>query len=405
MLTRRAALAGTTTALATLARPALIRAQSSAPIRVGEINSYASQADFAVPYRRGWEMALEMVNDRGGVQGRKLEFVARDDGGRPQDAIRIAGELINDEKVDLLAGGFLSNVGLAISAFALQNKKLYVAGEPLSDALVWEKGNRYTYRVRPSTYMLAAMLVEQAAALPAKTWVTVAPNYEFGQSAVKWFKQLLSARRPDVRFVGEQWPALGQINAGAVVAALGDPKPDAIFNAMFGPDLNAFVRQGNTRGLFENRAVVSMLTGEPEYLDTLGDETPLGWIVTGYPWSVSDEPNNKQFVRDYMDKWHDSPRNGSVIGVALVNAIMSGILKSGGTDTEAMADGFADATFNSPFGIVRFRAIDHQSTLGAYVGRLAKAGNRGGMVDWKYIDGASVMPTDAEVRQLRPNTP
>ena len=126
MLTRRAVLAGT----ATLATPALLRAQSTAPIRVGEINSYSTQPEFTQPYRRGWEMALAIVNDRGGLEGRKLEFVSRDDAGRPENAVRIAGELINDEKVDLLAGGFLSNVGLAISAYALQAKKVYVAGEP-----------------------------------------------------------------------------------------------------------------------------------------------------------------------------------------------------------------------------------------------------------------------------------
>ncbi len=399
-LTRRTILAAAGTA--PLARPALLRAQSSAPIRIGEINSYATQPGFTEPYRKGWELALARVNDLGGVDGRKLEIVSRDDGGTPENAVRLAAELVNDQKVDLLAGGYLSNVGLAISAYALQAKKLYVAGEPLTDALTWAKGNRYTYRIRPSTFMQAAMLVETAAALPAKSYVTVAPNYEYGQSAVKWFKQLLSARRPDVTFVGEQWPALGHIDAGAVAGALAQPAPDAIFNALFGPDLLAFVRQGNSRSLFDKRTVVSLLTGEPEYLDPLGDETPVGWVVTGYPWSVSDEPSNKQFVLDYTQRYNEPPRMGSVVGSALVSAIVSGILKSGGTDTEKMADGFGDASFTTAFGLCKFRAIDHQSTLGTYVGRLAKQDGRGGMVDWRYIDGASVMPTDAEVRQLRP---
>ena len=84
---------------------------------------------------------------------------------------------------------------------------------PSSDALVWSQGNKWTYRLRPSTYMLAAMLTEAAAKLPARRWVTVAPNYEYGQSAVKWFKQLMSARQPDIQWVGEQWPALGRIDA------------------------------------------------------------------------------------------------------------------------------------------------------------------------------------------------
>ena len=292
-VTRRAALA----AAGTLALPGILRAQSSIPIRIGEINSYTGQPAFTLPYRNGWQLALEQANAAGGVLGRKLEIISRDDAGRPQDAVRVAGELLSDQKVDLLAGTFLSNVGLAVSDVALQNKRLFVGGEPLSDALVWERGNRYTFRLRPSTYMQAAMLVEDAAKLPAKRWVTVAPNYEYGQSAVKWFKQLLQAKRPDVEFVGEQWPALGRIDAGATVQALGQPRPDAIFNVTFGADLTNFVRQGNTRGLFEKRSVVSMLTGEPEYLDPLGDETPEGWIVTGYPGAPQLRPVLPREVR------------------------------------------------------------------------------------------------------------
>jgi branched-chain amino acid transport system substrate-binding protein len=399
-LTRRTLLAAA--APAALARPALVRAQSleGAPIRIGEINSYSTQPAFTEPYRKGWQMGVAHVNDLGGLNGRKLAIISRDDAGRPETAVRLAAELVADQKVDLLAGGFLSEVGLAISAYALQNKKLYVAGEPLTDALTWEKGNRYTYRVRPSVFMLVAMLIPAAAASPAKAWVTVAPDNDYGRAAVKWFRQLLSAKRPDVRFVGEQWPAPGHVDTSAVAGALGQPAPDGIFNALFGDDLLGLVR--NAHGLFDNRIVVSLLTGDPEYLNPLGGETQVGWYITGYPWSFSDEPSNKQFVLDYMQRYHEPPTMGSVVGSALVSAIASGILKTGNTEPEAMADGFADATFTSPFGLCRLRAIDHQSTLGSYVGRLAKQGDKGGMVDWRYVDGASVLPPDDVVRTLRP---
>ncbi len=249
---------------AALAAPSIVRAQGTQPIRVGEINSYTGQPEFTLPYRNGWMLALEQVNGSGGVLGRKLEFVSRDDAGRPQDAVRAAGELLGDTKVDLLAGTYLSNVALAVSDVARENKRLFVAGEPLTDALIWDRGNPYTFRLRPCTYEQARILAEPAAGLRAKRWATVAPNYEYGQSAVKWFRQMLQARQPDVQFVGEQWPALGHLDAGATVAALEAMQPDAIFNVLFGADLTNFVRQGNTRGLWEKRAVVSMLTGEPE---------------------------------------------------------------------------------------------------------------------------------------------
>ncbi len=397
---RRRELLGT--AAATLAAPSIVRAQGTAPIRIGEVNSYTAVPAFTLPYRNGWQLALDEVNEKGGVLGRKLEIISRDDAGKPQDAVRLAGELLSAEKVDLLAGGFLSNVGLALSDFAKRNKRLYVAGEPLADALVWADGNRYTYRLRPSTYMQSAMLVPDAAKLGAKRWATIAPNYEYGQSAVKWFQQLLKAKQPDAEFVEAQWPALGHIDAAATVEALARAKPDAIFNVTFGADLTNFVRQGNTRGLFDGRSVVSLLTGEPEYLAPLGDETPAGWIVTGYPVAADDAPANKAFIAAYQARWKALPRMGSVVGYALVHSIVAGIAKSGSIDSETMATGFGGARFETPIGPAMWREIDHQSTMGGFVGKLAVQDGHGVMVDWRYVDGASVLPPDAEVRKLRP---
>ncbi|MBU6498370.1 MAG: ABC transporter substrate-binding protein [Rhodospirillales bacterium] len=397
-ITRRTLL---TASAATLAAPAIVRAQGSAPIRIGEINSYTAVPAFTVPYRNGWQLAVEQVNAAGGVLGRKIEVISRDDAGKPPDAIRLAGELINDQKVDLLAGGFLSNIGLALGDFAAHQKKLYVAGEPLTDALVWQDGNRYTYRLRPSTYMQAAMLIADAAKLGAKRWVTVAPNYEYGTSAVKWFKKLLAEKQPGVQFVGDQLPALGKIDAGATVAALAEAKPDAIFNVTFGADLTNFVRQGNTRGLFEGRHVVSVLTGEPEYLAPLGAEAPSGWIVTGYPVDSVKDAANLKFINDYKAKFKEMPKMGSVVGHALITSIVAGIAKSGSTDSEKMADGFAGASFATPFGQCMWRALDHQSTMGTFVGRTAVKDGHGEMVDWRYVDGASALPSDAEVKALR----
>ncbi|WP_158742234.1 ABC transporter substrate-binding protein [Acidisphaera sp. L21] len=398
-VTRRALLAGTA---ATLAAPALVRAQGSGVLRVGEVNSYTAQPAFTLPYRNGWQLAVAQVNAAGGVLGRKLEVLSRDDAGQPQNATRLAGELLGDNHADLLAGGFLSNVGLALSDYALQNKALYVAGEPLADALVWEKGNPNTFRLRPDTYMQVAMLMQEAAKLPAKRWVTVAPNYEYGQSCVKWFKQMMAKVRPDVTVVAEQWPALGKLDAGPTVAALEQAKPEGIFNVLFGGDLTAFVRAANTRGLFEGRSVVSVLTGEPEYLDPLGDEAPEGWLVTGYPWDQLKTPDNTKFVEDYRAMFKEPPRMGSVVGYTLIHAIVAGVARAGATDLPALIKGFAGAQFDTPFGSANFRSIDHQSTLGAFVGSTALVGGKGAMKDWHYVDGATVMPTDDFVRNVRP---
>ena len=372
------------------------------PIKIGEINSYSSMPQFTTPYRQGWQLAVEEINAAGGLLGRKVEVIARDDAGKPEEALRHAVELTSNEKVDVLAGGYLSNVGLALADHALRNRRLYLASEPLTDAIVWDKGNRYTFRLRPSTYMQAAMLVEEAAKMPAKRWATIAPNYEYGQSAVASFKELLKAKRPDVEFVAEQWPALGKLEAGTTLQAVMQAKPDAIFNVTFGADLAKLVREGNQRNVFPKTPVVSVLSGEPEYLDVLKDETPRGWIVTGYPWDQIDSREHASFAANYYRKFKENPKVGSVVGYATMQAIFAAIKKAKSTDNEKLVLAMRGLRFSTPFGPAEFRAIDQQSTMGAYVGKLDLRGGLGTMVQWRYADGKAYLPNDAYVKARRP---
>ncbi len=385
-----------------LAFSALAVSAQGVPIRIGEVNSYSTIPQFTQPYRQGWQLAVEEVNAAGGLLGRKIEVIARDDAGRPEEALRHAVELTAKEKVDVLAGGFLSNVGLALADHAAKNRRLFVASEPLTDAIVWDKGNRYTFRLRASTYMQAAMLVEEAAKLPAKRWATIAPNYEYGQSAVASFKELLKAKRPDVEFVAEQWPALGKIDAGSALTAVMANRPDAIFNVTFAADLAKLVREGNQRGVFPRVPVVSMLSGEPEYLDVLKDETPKGWIVTGYPWDQIDTREHASFAANYYKRFNENPKLGSVVGYATMQAIFEAIRKAKTTDNEKLVTAMRGLKFSTPFGPAEFRAIDQQSTMGAYVGKLDQRGGKGTMVQWRYADGKNYLPTDAYVKARRP---
>jgi len=375
--------------------------QVGGTIRIGEINTYSKLTNFTIPYRNGWQLALEEINSSGGVLGKKIEVISRDDAGKPGNAVKIAEELVRRDKVVLLMGSYFSHVGLALTDFAKRNKLFYLAAEPLSDAVVWAKGNRYTFRLRPSTYMQAAMLAVEAAKNPAKRWATIAPNYAYGKDAVKSFEKVLKTKRPDVQFVAEQWPALFKINAGSEIEALSRAKPEAVYNVTFGSDLAKFVREGKLRGFFKGRFIVSLLSGEPEYLDPLKDEAPEGWLVTGYPWYDIKTPAHTKFLKAYQAKYHDYPRTGSVVGYNTMWAVAHMLKKAGCTDTEKMVDAMEGLTFDSPFGPITFRKIDHQSTMGAFVGYTALRNGKGVMVNWKYMDGKDFLPSDEEVRKLR----
>ena len=401
MMTRRnfaglALAAGMTAAL--MANGSAVAADK---IILGDMNSYTGFASFTIPYKQGWELALEEINASGGILGKQVTVVSRDDGAKPADAVTVANELVSREGATLLFGTLLSHVGLAVSDFAKQKKVIFIAAEPLSDAIAWQKGNRYTFRLRPGTYVQAAMLAEEAAKLPAKRWATIAPNYEYGQSAVAAFKELLKAKKPDVEFVAEQWPALGKIDAGAAVQALAAANPDAIFNVTFGGDLLKFVREGKVRGLWEKRTVASMLSGEPDWIDPMKDEAPEGWLVTGYPWYAIDTPEHNKFREAFQKKFNDYPRLGSVVGYAALYSVKAAMEKAGTTETEKLVEAFADLQLGTPVGPITYRAIDNQTTMGAYVGTLTVKDGMPRMVDWRFGKGEDYLPPDDVVMKLR----
>lgn len=376
--------------------------QAKEVIKVGEINSYKTIPAFLEPYRKGIELAVEEVNAKGGIHGKTLEVIMRDDGGTQSNAIREAQTLVQRDKVDLLAGSFLSHIALAIADFADKKNIFFLAGEPLTDKITWEKGNERTFRLRDSTYMKVAMLIDEAVTLNKKRWAVVYPNYEYGQSAAETFKKMMKERQPDIEFVTEQATPFNKIDAGSTVQAIADAKPEAIFNVLFSTDLTKFVRAGNTRQLFKEVEVVSLLTGEPEYLDPLGEDTPKGWIVTGYPWYAIDTPEHNAFLKAYQDKFNDYPRLGSIVGYMMVQSLAAGLEKANSTKTEDLVNAFKGLEHMSPLGMIQYRALDHQSTMGAYVGRLDIKDGKGVMVDIRYVNGGDVQPSDEEVRRLRP---
>jgi branched-chain amino acid transport system substrate-binding protein len=378
-----------------------VQAAEQPPIRIGEISSYSALPVGTRGYRQGWELAQDQINARGGVLGRKLEIIARDDAGKPDVAIAQANQLVESERVDLLTGTILSHVGLAVADFAKQKKIFFLASQPLTDALIWEKGSRFTFRLRASTFTQAAILAKEAARFPARRWATIAPNYEFGQSAVANFKSELKRLRPDVEFVSEHWPPLNKIDAGAVIQAVMGDKPDAIFNATFGSDLARLVREGTTRNAFAGRNVVSILTGEPEYLAPLKEEAPVGWLVTGYPWSEIRTSEHDAFLKAYLDRYKEPPNIGALIGYINTTALARGIEAAGSTNTDDLIKAMEQLKVDTPVGKVAFRANDHQSTMGVYIGRIAIKDGQGVMTDWSYVDGAGFQPSDAEVASKR----
>jgi len=371
------------------------------PIRIGEINSHNGLPAVGQAYRNGLMLAMDEINAAGGVGGRPLALVAREDDGDADQAARHARELVRDEQVAVLTGTMLSNVALAVSREAARGKTVFVVGDALSDAITLDRGNRYTFRVRPSTYMLAAMLAEQAARLPGRRWAVVAPNYEYGQSAVSSFKLLLKQARPDVEFVADQWPALGKIKADDVVRALRQAKPDAIFNATFGHDLQQLVQAGNRQQLFAATRVYSMASADVQSLPLGEGDAIRDWVAVGYPWEQIATPEHQRFLEAYLKKFSQRPQLSAVFGYTTMMAIGAALKKADVPDSEALVEAMRGLKLDSPLGPIAFRALDQQATMGAFIGLVSQQEGRSSISQWRYLDGADYMPDATYVRSRR----
>lgn len=373
-------------------------------IRIGEIDSFLGVPQSGMAYRNGADLAIAELNASGGLLGRSVELIKRDDSGNPDDAVKHAQALIKDDHVDVLTGSMLSNVALAVAKTAASQKKVLIVGDALSDAITLDKGNRYTFRLRPSTYMLAAMLAETAVKMPARRWAIVAPNYEYGQSAVASFKLLLKERRPDVEFVAEQWPAMGKLRAIPVVRELLKARPDAIFNATFGNDLQQFAEEGARQGLFAGSAVLSMSSS-----DTLGSllaqyENARKWTVLGYPEDQLTTEEHQRFREAYFKRFGERPLLPAIFGYSTIMSVAAAIRKAGTVDSEKVVAALRGLTVGTPLGPVLFRAQDQQSSMGAFIATLVFKDGRSSLVDWHYLDGTRYMPSASYIRGRRPSS-
>ena len=99
-----------------------VNAMAADTIKIGDINSYKRLPAHTIPYKKGTELAIDMINNAGGVLGKKLEIVSRDDQGKPGEAVKIAEELFTRDGVVMISGSLFSHIGLALTSYAGQNE-------------------------------------------------------------------------------------------------------------------------------------------------------------------------------------------------------------------------------------------------------------------------------------------
>jgi len=164
------------------------------------------------------------------------------------------------------------------------------------------------------------------------------------------------------------------------------------------------LRDYNTRIVVIGTTTLGIAAGIVGVFMLLRKRSLLGDVVSQILQHASgiDMPEHRRFLAAYQKRWNDYPRLGSIVGYASMMSLAAGIRKAGSTDTEKLIAAFEGLKVDTPFGPMTYRPEDNQSTMGAFVGATTVRDGKGVMKDYRYVDGASVLPNAQETRKLRP---
>ena len=411
----RRVLAGVLVGLLFGATPLLGRASAQPkPIRIGEINSYSGVATvYTFPYKEGLALATKEINDAGGVLGRPLEFIHRDDKLKPDEAVKAARELVLQDKVDFLGGCISSGVGLAISAYAKDAKVLYFATHCQTSRLTWDDGHPYVAHTTNNVNQYVRVAAKKASTLPIKKWAHISPDYEYGHNMWDEFSTYLKKLKPDVQFVQLNWPKLGETDHSSYITALLQSGAEGLFSSVWGAQSIAFVKQARPFGLFEKMRFVAPSVGNPDELDPLGKEAPVGAIATPFAWYDAGmhkrHPKLEAWTKKYTE-WATAkglkdpqPKLGASWGYASAYIIAEAIKRAKSTDTEkvigVLSEGFE---MDFPWGKVVMRGCDQQALPPQWIG-VVKLDAQGKPIatDIEEVQGKDVARSCEEVKDLR----
>jgi branched-chain amino acid transport system substrate-binding protein len=338
-------------------------------------------AVYGAPVTKGAEMAVQEINARGGVLGRKLELLERDSKASADEAVRLARELIIKDNVDFLVGTLTSAEAPAVSTIAKENRIVFIAPTSKSVQLTSPKNlHPYIFRLASNTDIeghSAASII--AGWKDVKRLAIIAPDYAYGRDAVRAFTEYLKKARPDIEIVDQQWPKLGQSDFTPFITAQMGSHPDAIFCDVYGGDFVTFAKQAGPLGYFKavkNRVVDGGEVGTTDEAQALGADYPYGIWSDAYDpviWAGDEPPEHKAFIEHLKAFTHEKYGSGwAIMGYSAIVALTDAIKKANSTDSDKVSKALLGLTFDTPVGKRTFNAKTHETEMGEFWGQMVK---------------------------------
>jgi branched-chain amino acid transport system substrate-binding protein len=365
---RRAILRGAAGLTGIIAAPWVARAQAKT-VKIGMQTILSGRvAQLGTSSRNALTMELDKINAAGGLAGRQAEVVVRDSKGQPQEAARIARELVNGEGCEILIDAEASSGAFAVNEVARDLGVLCLHTNSETSSLTADPKVRI-----PNAFRLCRQGIHDsivggsyaasiASAKGLTKWVTCSPDYAYGRDTTAQFIEYLKHFKPDVEILTDAWPKLFAPDYTEVITKIQQAKPQAMYSCLWGGDLTSYIDQGNIYALFGQLEFFAVNMADYTAL-TKVKNLPKG-IHSGnrYIKTFPGTPQNAAWGDEYRTKYGEYPTNWSWQNAAVVHFLAAAAKKAGSADGAKVAEALRGLTIESPFGAdgtLTIRGEDH----------------------------------------------
>ena len=354
--------------LASIGLPGISLAQNN-PIKIGMPTILSGRvAMLGEASRNAALMGVEMFNAAGGLNGRPVELIIRDSKGRPDEAARIARELVNSDGCEMVLDAEASSGAFAVHEVARDLGFLVIHTCSETSALTADPKMRI-----PNGFRAARQGVQDAivggdyAGRVAKEqglnrWMSVSPDYSYGLDTTAEFFEYLQYFNKDIEVVNSVWPKLFQADYSEPITRLLQGKPQAIYSCLWGGDLTSFIDQASIYGLMNDRQFFGVNMADYAVLTAIKSVPPNIHSGNRYLKAIPKTQQNAAWCDAYVAKFNTMPLNWSWENAVGIDFMLKAIKQTNGTDTKKMSEALAGMTIDSPFGTdgkITMRESDH----------------------------------------------
>lgn len=330
-------------------------------------------AQFGTDAVKGWQTAVRLVNEDGGIDGREIELVEKSTDADPATTLSVAREAVQQDGAQFIGAVMTSPEHAALNAQLEGLGAMSFNALGKDDALVGEQCSPYAVHVVQTSSMDINGLAASIDELPGDTWGIQAVDYATGHSAAEKFTTAAEDAGKTVAI--EQFAPLDTTDFGSYITKLKNSDADAVFAVEYGADGVAFVQQADQFNLDNQLETVLgfNMVSEPLF-ETLGDTIVGYYNNVGYDID-GDNELNQEFVEAYTEDHGEAPYYVPADNYLAAQTLFAALEEAGSSDPAEVSEAIGDLSYDSIVGEVTVRAADNQVLRDSYLGEVVKDGD------------------------------